>query len=331
MFRRRFRGDQVAVTGLVFVGLAVVTFAVVMLLTRPSKTDRAVQVRIAGMQRPGKPTTGSGPQELLKTSSLSQTIWLDQLLQRFRVTRQLALLLAQAESSWSVSKVLLSSLVLGLMGFAIAWYWISDLPPSVIAGVAATGIPVMVLRLKRNRRMSQFDENLPDALDLMSRSLRAGHSVGAAIEIVAEEGTEPLRSEFARVHQQQVLGLPNRDALLQLGRRVPSNDLQVVLTAMLVQKETGGNLVEILERTAAVLRDRLRIQGEVRTRTAQGRLTGAILCLLPVVMYGLINLANPGYTKVLTEDPVGRKMIYTGIGMITIGGLLIRKIVRIKV
>jgi len=100
---------------------------------------------------------------------------------------------------------------------------------------------------------------------------------------------------------------------------------------MLVQKETGGNLVEILERTAAVLRDRLRIQGEVRTRTAQGRLTGAILCLLPVVMYGLINLANPGYTKVLTEDPVGRKMIYIGIGMITIGGLLIRKIVRIKV
>ena len=129
-----------------------------------------------------------------------------------------------------------------------------------------------------------------------------------------------MRTEFARVHQQQVLGLPNRDALLQLARRVPSTDLQVVITAMLVQKETGGNLVEILERTAAVLRDRLRIQGDVRVHTAQGRLTGAILCLLPVVMYGLINLANPGYTRVLIEDPVGRKMIYVGMGMIAIGG-----------
>jgi tight adherence protein B len=197
--------------------------------------------------------------------------------------------------------------------------------------MAATVLPVVVLRLKRNRRMVKFDQNLPEALDLMSRSLRAGHSVSAAIEIVAEEGMEPLRSEFARVHQQQVLGLPNRDALLQLGRRLPSTDLQVVITAMLVQKETGGNLVEILERTAAVLRDRLRIKGDVRVHTAQGRLTGAILCLLPVAMYVLINLANPGYTRVLITDPTGRKMTYAGIGMIAVGGLLIRKIVRIKV
>jgi len=230
-----------------------------------------------------------------------------------------------------VSSVLISSAVLGLMGFAVARYWISDLLPALIAGVAATVVPVLVLRLKRNRRMNRFDQNLPEALDLMSRSLRAGHSMSAAIEIVAEEGMEPLRSEFVRVHQQQVLGLPNRDALLQLGRRVPSTDLQVVITAMLVQKETGGNLVEILERTAAVLRDRLRIQGDVRIHTAQGRLTGTILCLLPVVMYGLINLANPGYTRVLIEDPVGRKMTYAGIGMISVGGLLIRKIVKIKV
>jgi tight adherence protein B len=261
---------------------------------------------------------------------LSQFIWLDRVPQRMGAAPKLALLLAQAESPWNVSSVLISSSVLGLMGFAIARYWISDLP-SLIAGVAATVVPVLVLCLKRNRRLLRFDQNLPEALELMSRSLRAGHSLSAAIEIVAEEGMEPLRSEFARVHQKQVLGLPYRDALLQLGRRVPSTDLQVVITAMLVQKETGGNLVEILERTAAVLRDRLRIQGEVRIHTAQGRLTGAILCLLPVVMYGLINLANPGYTRVLIDDPVGRKMTYAGLGMIAVGALLIRKIVRIKV
>ncbi|HEY4899513.1 MAG TPA: type II secretion system F family protein [Terriglobales bacterium] len=316
----------------IFIGLATLTFGVVMLLTRPTKSDRAARVRIAGVQRQSKPTVG-GPetQEFLKNTSLSGFARLDRLLQRFRAAHELALLLAQAESTWNVSSVLISSAGLGLMSFAIVRYWIPDLLPSLVAGAAATVIPVLVLRLKRNRRLDKFNRNLPEALDLMSRSLRAGHSVSAAIEIVAEEGTEPLRTEFARVHQQQALGLPNRDALLQLGRRVPSIDLQVLITAMLVQKETGGNLVEILERTAAVLRDRLRIQGDVRIHTAQGRLTGAILCLLPFVLYVLINLANPGYTRVLIEDPVGRKITYAGIGMITIGGLLIRKIVRIKV
>ena len=320
-------------TMLVFVGLAALTFAVVMVLTRPTATDRAVSARLSGVQREAKsaaPASSTSP-KILKSTSLSEVAWLDRILQRFSMAHKLGLLLAQAQSSWSVSTVLIASATLGLMGFAIALYWTSDLIPSLIAGAAATVLPLLVLNLKRSRRLNKFNQNLPDALDLMSRSLRAGHAVSAAIEIVAQEGMEPLRSEFARVHQQQTLGLPNRDALLQLGRRVPSTDLQVVITAMLVQKETGGNLVEILERTAGVLRDRLRIQGEVRVRTAQGRLTGAILCLLPVVMYGLINLANPGYTRVLIEDPVGRKMTYVGIGMISFGGLLIRKIVRIKV
>ena len=146
-----------------------------------------------------------------------------------------------------------------------------------------------------------------------------------------QEGGEPLRSEFREVYKQQSFGLPQRDALLQLGRRVPSADLQIVITAMLVQKETGGNLVDILERTTAVLRDRMRIQGELRVRTAQGRLTGWILCLLPVVMFFLISVANPGYADVLLRDPVGRKLTYAGICMMAVGGLLIRKIVKIKV
>jgi tight adherence protein B len=332
MFRWKFRRDEVGLIVLVFVGLAVLTFAVVMLITRPTSADRAVQVRVAGMQRKATGSTdGKTPGEFLKNNSLSKFAWLDRILRRLRASHKLALLLAQAESSWDVGTVLIISAVLGVMSFAIVRYWISDLLPSLIAAAAATLIPLLVLNLKKNQRMKKFDQSLPDALDLMSRSLRAGHSMGAAIEIVAEEGTEPLRTEFARVHQQQALGLPNRDALLQLGGRVPSTDLQVVITAMLVQKETGGNLVEILERTAAVLRDRLRIQGDIRTRTAQGRLTGAILCLLPLVMYALINVANPGYTRVLIDDPTGRKMTYAGIGMIVMGGLLIRKIVRIKV
>jgi tight adherence protein B len=118
---------------------------------------------------------------------------------------------------------------------------------------------------------------------------------------------------------------------LQLARRVPSPDLHFVVTAMLVQKETGGNLVDILERTAGVIRDRLRIEGEVRIYTAQGRLTGVILTLLPLIMFFLINLANHGYTRILVEDPLGRKLIYIGAGSMMLGGVIIRKIVKVKV
>jgi tight adherence protein B len=322
-----------ALTVSVFVFCAVVTFTVVMLLTRPSATARAVERRLAGVHvsNSGVAHGEEGAVEFLKQTNLSEIKWLNKVLEGSGTARKISLLLAQAESSWSVSTVLFASAILGLMGFSIVRYWIVDLAPGLIAGMLATAFPALILRAKRDRRMAKFNQKLPDALDLIARALRAGHSIGAAIEIVAEEGAEPVRSEFGEVYKQQNFGIPQRDALLQLGRRVPSPDLQIVITAMLVQKETGGNLVEILDRTTAVLRDRMRIQGELRVHTAQGRLTGWILCLLPVVMFCLISIANPGYSNVLVHDPVGRKLTYTGIGMMTMGGLLIRKIVRIKV
>jgi tight adherence protein B len=321
------------VTVSLFIFFAVVTFAVVVFVTRPSATARVVERRLAGVRMAGNPVAlgGGGPAEFLNQTILSEIKWLNQLLERWGMAHKISVLLTQAESSWSVSTVLLASAMLGAMGFFIARFWLVDLIPGLIAGALAATLPILVLRAKGARRLNKFNQKLPDALDLMARAMRAGHSVGAAIEIVAQEGGEPVRSEFREVYKQQSFGLPQRDALLQLGRRVPSADLQIVITAMLVQKETGGNLVDILERTTAVLRDRMRIQGELRVRTAQGRLTGWILCLLPVVMFFLINAANPGYADVLVHDPVGRKLTYAGIGMMALGGLLIRKIVRIKV
>ena len=320
-----------SLTVLVFIFLSAVTFAVVMFFTRPSATDRAIERRLAGVQSVGSGDTFAGDAEFLKDTNLSNIKWLNELLDRWNTAHKISLLLAQAESSWSVSTVLFASAILGLMGFSIVRFWIVDPIPALIAGILAAALPILILRVKRERRLASFNQKLPDALDLISRALRAGHSISAAIEIVAEEGVEPLRSEFAEVYKQQNFGIPHRDALLQLGRRVPSPDLQVVITAMLVQKETGGNLVEILDRTTAVLRDRIRIQGELRVHTAQGRLTGWILCLLPIVMFCLINLTNPGYANILVSDPVGRKLAYTGICMMAVGGLVIRKIVRIRV
>jgi tight adherence protein B len=196
-------------------------------------------------------------------------------------------------------------------------------------GVAALlcYVPFGLLSFKRSRRIKQFTDALPEAIDTMSRALRAGHSTTAAINIIAEQSVEPVRSEFNEVFKQQNFGLPLRDAMGQMLDRVPSQDLRVLVTAMLVQKETGGNLAEILDRTANTIRERLKLHGEIKTHTAQGRMTGYILCALPIVMLIAINMINPGYSKPLTETPVGKMICYLGIFLLVAGGLIIRQII----
>lgn len=162
---------------------------------------------------------------------------------------------------------------------------------------------------------------------MMGRSLRAGHSMAAAIEMVSKDAVEPAASEFREVFKQQNFGLPLREALLQMLERVPSQDLRVLVTAILVQRDTGGNLVEILDRTVFIIRERLRIHGEIRIQTAQGRMTGWVLSALPVLMLLLINVINPGYSRILLTDPGGRKMIYAAIGLIVLGSFIINRIV----
>ena len=196
---------------------------------------------------------------------------------------------------------------------------------------AGAFVPYGLLKFKRARLLKAFNIALPDAIDLMARALRAGHSMSSSIELIAEQSPQPLSGEFVQVYQQQKFGLRFRDALLQMADRIPSRDLQFLVTAILVQKETGGDLTEILDRTSHVIRERVRIEGEVRTHTAQGRLTGWILGLLPVIMLGLINIVSPGYSTVLFHDPVGQKLLYAGATLIVIGGLVIRKIVDVEV
>jgi len=317
---------------LVFVLVLIMTFAVVIILTRPTATDRAIEARVAGIQSasPGV-FTGEGVPEIFKRTKLSEIGWLDSLLQHWNVSHRIRLLASQAESSWSVPTVLAISAGCGLTSFAAVYYYMQDLLAASLVGLASCFLPLVYLHVLRTRRLKRFNQALPDALDLITRALRAGHSVSAAIEIVGQEAAEPVRTEFREVYRQQNFGLPHREALLELASRVPSQDLQFVITAMLVQKETGGNLVDTLDRTAAVVRDRMRIQGEVRTYTAQGRMTGCILGALPIIMFFLINMANHSYARVLIEDPTGRKLIYAGASAMVLGGLMIRKIVNIKV
>jgi tight adherence protein B len=240
-------------------------------------------------------------------------------------------LLREANSPLTVLSAALISASCALAVSATC-FLLSGLPilavPAFLLGSVA---PYGYLLWQRSARLNAFNALLPDALELMTRALRAGHALASAIEIVGQESPPPLGPEFASVFQQQKLGVRFREALLEMGERIPSGDLHFLITAILVQRETGGDITEILERTTYVIRERWRIGAEVKTRTAQGKLTGWILGLLPVVMLVLINLVSPGYSHILFHDPTGQKLLYAGAGFIVVGGLVIRKIVDVRV
>ncbi len=307
------------------------SYSILMLGTRTTASSKSVQVRLATIGRSIQAQkTGTNGVIIGADEERNYVIRLGVFLQRYPFGKKLQVLLIHADSSMSVGGVVLAcagaALGCGLLGFLL-------LHTVLLAGAAtvAGAVPYALLRRKRNRRLKAFNTALPDAIDLMARALRSGHSMNSSIEMIAEQSPEPLSSEFAQVFKQQRLGVHFRDALLQMGSRVPSRDLQFLITAILVQKETGGDITEILDRTAHVIRDRVRIEGEVRVRTAQGRLTGWILSLLPVIMLALLNLVSPGYSAILFHDPTGQKLLYAGGALIFLGSLIIRKIVNVRV
>lgn len=318
---------------MLFVTVFVLSCATIALFTRATQWEKTIQRRMVAIQA-GDPEKKRGEDDasgLLRQAATSQRTWLDRLLARYRLTAGASRLIAQAGSAWTSGNLALYSLGLGAAGFMAAHVVLPLLPLDIALAAACLCGPVIFLRLKAARRLKAFNDGLPDAIDLLARALRAGHSIGSAIEIVAMQAARPVAIEFTSVFQQQNFGIPFRDALLQMSERVQSKDLQFVVTAMLVQKETGGNLTEILDRTTHIIRERLRIEGEVRTHTAQGRLTGWILALLPAIMLLLLNIASPGYSDILLHDPTGQKLLYAGGGLILMGGMIIRKIVDIKV
>jgi len=309
-----------------FAAILTITFGTVTVVTSSSRSQRAIERRFLGIRAAG---TEDGPvapqgQLLLKVGSAEG---LDALLQRFPIMQALQQKILQADIKGSPSKFIFISAGMAMLGVATVSLWFPIFAVQLIVALVFGYGPFGYLSFKRSRRMKKFDAALPDAIDMMARALRAGHAMTAAINIVAEQSQEPVRSEFGEVFKQQNFGLPIRDAMSQMLDRVPSPDLRVVVTGILVQKETGGNLAEILDRIATTIRERLKIQGEIRTHTAQGRMTGWILCALPLVMLVVINWINPGYSNVLVETPVGHMMAYAGIGLLITGGLIIRAII----
>ncbi len=314
---------------LTFIPILLATFLLVIAMTRQSPEQKIVRERMAliHISQKDKAVAGSDSTQLLKATRTSRLVWADEILGRFELAKALHVRIQQAKSSTSVAGLILTSVGLFISGSAITWLFAPMVLIDLAVGVSLSLLPFGILSLKRSRRVNAFNEALPECIDMLARALRAGHSVIGALEMLADNAQEPAAFEFGEVFKQLNLGLPMRIALLQLLDRVPSPDLRVLVTAIMVQKDTGGNLVEILDRTVFVIRERLRIQGEIRVETAQGRLTGWILTALPAVMMVLLNLVNPGYSSILFHDPFGRKLMYVSLGMLAVGGIVIRQIV----
>jgi len=201
----------------------------------------------------------------------------------------------------------------------------------VLVGVLAGSIPYIYLYIMREARFRRCDKLLPEAIDLMARGLRAGHALSAVLEMVSKEIADPISTEFRRLHEETSLGLPLREATLNLVSRLPRDDVRFLATAILLQKETGGNLAIILDKTSAVARERARLRGQLMIYTAQGRITGWVLSLMPFAMFGLLSLLNWNTEKLLFTDPGGLMAVYFGLGFMVLGILTIRKIIDIRV
>jgi tight adherence protein B len=207
----------------------------------------------------------------------------------------------------------------------------SNLLAALGVGLLLAAAPMGFVLFKRSKRLDSFQQGLPEALDLMVSALRAGHSLVAAMGSVARECADPLGCEFKACFEEQNYGLEMKTALDNMINRVPLQDLRIVATAIMIQKESGGNLAEVLDKTSHVVRERFRLKRQVAVHTAQGRMTGWVLTCLPVVLGIALYIVNPALMSVLWTNPIGIKMLWTAFGMLVVGGLIIRHIINMEV
>jgi tight adherence protein B len=313
---------------LLFLVLLILIFGVIVYVLKPTAMEKAVEDQLATFE--DVQTSGDGRSTILKERAV-QSSTVEDLAIVLPWSQTSARLIKQAGKDWSFGSVSLLSLLAGVVTYGLAYLVNLSTLIGVALGIGVALAPYAYLYILREVRFRQFGDLLPEAVDLMSRGLRAGHSIQAVLEMVGNEIADPVGIEFRALHKEQTLGLPIRDAMMGLVDRVPVDDMRFVATAILLQKESGGNLAQILDKTSAVIRERARLRGQLRIYTAQGRITGWILGAAPFFMFGLINLLNHAYEKTLFTDPFGLKLVYLGLGLMVIGILAIRKIIDIKV
>ena len=313
-------------------GVAIVAWFLVSKYVKSSDVDR-VKARLLGNTKvkKEKKSSAAGTGVITQTDT-SANKFAQQLVEKYDLGPKIGTLLEQAGLSWTPARLLNMS----IMGFgatlAISWFFL-PVPKwaALLMAVAAGGAPFLFVIKKRKARLKKFEEIFPDTLEFVSRSMRAGHAFSVSLEMIHREFPEPVSGEFRRTFEEHNLGLPIEVALQKLSKRVPSLDVQFFVSAVLLQKRTGGNLAEILDKLAYVIRERFKLRGRIKSVSAHGRMTATALSCIPIAVAVLMFYTNPDYVKFFFEDDVGNIMLGSAVGLQLIGYVIMQQIVKIEV
>jgi tight adherence protein B len=300
---------------------------------RLERRDTQLAVRRLAAPAAEVENPGRGRPRLIEAAGEARGLLTGRLLDRLRLREGAAHLLETAALKWGPAGLLQRCIGLFLAGFVAATAIAGNTEPaiSLASGAALSLAPLWYARRKARRRIDSFEEQFPDCLEFVSRSMRAGHGFAVAIEMAYREFSDPLASELRRAFEEQNLGQPLEIVLRKLSQRVPSMDVQFFVSAVLLQKRTGGNLAELLDKLAQLIRERFKLRARIRAVSAQGLMSGRILSAIPASVAAMMFLVNPQYARFFIDDPVGHELLAAGVGLQLVGYLIIRKIVTFEV
>lgn len=315
----------------VFLACLFVVYALYLITSRKSDAKRALlNERLAEAIRSSAHSSDIEVQ-LAREELLSEIPWVNRSLIKLQITGRIKRLIDQADLQITVMRLVLFSLTAAALGFLAAKMLIVNLPLMILFAFIAGSIPFLHVISKRKKRLKKFLQLLPDALDLMSRGISAGHAFTEALQMVATEMPEPIATEFRKTYDEQNLGLSLKLALGNLVQRIPLLDLRMTVTAIMIQRETGGNLSELLEKVAHTIRERFRIMEDLKTLTLSSRWSAWLLCALPIFLAIYMSVMNPTYMEVMWRDPRGHNLLFLAAVMQILGMLMVQKIMKIKI
>lgn len=321
---------ELIIAVLAFVVVAAGIFAGFSLLDQRNARARLLRDRLAAVQKAADRQPDE-ELELLRDEVLSEIPALDNLLRRSERVSNLQTLISQADLKMRAGNMLMLCLATGIVSGIVFQVVGRSIAFGLVGVLVGALMPYSFVSFRKTRRFQKFEELFPQAIDTLARAVRAGHALTTALELISNEIAEPVASEFRKLFEEQKFGLPVRDALINLTERVPLVDVKFFVTAVMLQRETGGNLAEILDNLSYVIRERFKIQRQVRVFTAQGRLTMLLLMLLPPIIVTTMLIMNPGFIRPLFTDPIGHALIVGGISLQTVGYFVIRRIIQIQV
>ncbi|MDN2698558.1 type II secretion system F family protein [Janthinobacterium sp. SUN073] len=323
---------------LVFYGFAVLLFAACILMVEGAwlwwsgthgSAARRINRRLRLMAARGE--AGGERVSILKQRRYARAPGLERLLRRAPQAAKLDHLLLQSGLSWSVAQFIGVTGTLLLAALLLLAAWSMPFPGALLLLASAVSGPCLFVLRARAARLKKIEAQLPEAADFLARALRAGHSFSNVLQMVGDELNEPISGEFKMAHEEINYGVPMNEALQNLAARIPLTDLRYLVIAVLVQRESGGNLAEVLVSIARIIRARLKLLGQVRVLSAEGRMSAWVLGLMPVVMIGVMALVNPQYIRLLWTDPSGIKLLWYAAGMVALGVVWMRNVIRIRI